>query len=172
MRMNRTRPSASRLSLALTITLVAAAGLMGCATDPTTSPRAGERYAIIETGASRKADHIFPVLISRLNDTRISITADDLSRGRGGHFPRARHVFKVTPGTHTIHAMGLVDRNMVPGLSVDLSRDNNEPLTHNFQSGTRYFIGLKADSARRADWELVIWKTEKIEAGTLDLGQN
>jgi hypothetical protein len=143
--------------------------LASCASDPVQEPVAGQRYAIIETGASRKAEGIFPVLLTAIDDDRISITPDDLRRGRQGHFPNARSVFRISPGTHRLQAMGLVDRRYVPGLSTDLSRDNDEPLVANFQSGTRYFVGLKADSSRRAEWKLVIWKTEAVEEGAIDI---
>ncbi|MEM9304393.1 MAG: hypothetical protein AAGE01_19940 [Pseudomonadota bacterium] len=146
-----------------------AALLAACASDPVQEPVAGQRYAIIETGASRKAEGIFPVLLTRIDDKRITVTADDLRRGRQGHFPNARSVFRVAPGQHSLEAMGMVDRRYVPGLSQDLSRDNSEPLVANFQSGTRYFVGIKADSARRAEWRLVIWKTEAVDEGAIDI---
>jgi len=49
-----------------------------------------------------------------------------------------------------------------------VSRGGTPSLTYNFQSGVRYFIGVKADSPRRADWELVVWKEEEMREGALD----
>ncbi|MDX1569981.1 MAG: hypothetical protein R3200_05800 [Xanthomonadales bacterium] len=143
--------------------------LVGCASEPIESPRAGERYAIIETSASRKADGIFPVLITAIDDRRYNTAPDDLRRAEAG-FPYGRTHFTVAPGTHRIKALAVVDRRYVPGVSRDVSYGGDDVLEENFQSGVRYFVGLKADSPRRADWQLVIWKKEEIEAGTLDLG--
>lgn len=130
--------------------------LTACATGPDTSPMAGERYALVQTQASRRAHQIFPVQIYRIDDKEIR---DD----------RAQH--KLSPGVHTLRASAVMDRGLVPGLKRDLSRGGPQEITFHFQSGYRYFIGLKADSPRRADWELVIWKTEEVEAGTVSLDQ-
>ncbi len=128
--------------------------LMGCATGPDTGPMAGQRYSLVQTQASRRAEQIFPVQIYRIDDKEIR---DD----------RAQH--KLEPGVHTLRARAVIERDLVPGLSRDLSRGGAQEITHNFQSGYRYFIGLKADGPRRQDWHLVIWKTEEVRAGTVSL---
>lgn len=151
----------------------AVAGLLtsGCAGEPVSDPRPEDRFAVIETGASRKAEGIFPVLITELDGARHNTAPQDLSRPEAG-FPRGRTHFKVKPGTHRIKALALVDRTYVPGVSRDLSRGGDDTLEYNFQSGMRYFVGLKAAGARRADWELVVWKTEEIDVGSLEIGEN
>ena len=126
--------------------------LGACATER--GPKAGQRYAIVHTAGSRKAEAIFPVVIYKLDGREISTE---------------RPSRKLKPGIHRINARAIVDRNLVAGLKTDLSRENNAPLVFNFQSGRRYFVGIKANSDRRADWRLVVWKIEDIEAGTLDL---
>lgn len=128
--------------------------LGSCASAPDTSPMAGERYSLVQTQASRRAHRIFPIQIYRIDDKEVR---DD----------RAQH--KLTPGEHTLRARAIINRDLVPGISRDLSRDGAQEITHNFQSGYRYFIGLKADSSRREDWHLVIWKTEEVKAGTVSL---
>jgi hypothetical protein len=125
--------------------------LSACASNR--GPQAGQRYAILYTGGSRRAEAIFPVQIYHLDGKEIS--SDNQSR-------------HIEPGIHTIKARGIVDRNLVAGLRTDPSRANNARLVFNFQSGRRYFIGVIADSDRRAEWRLVVWKTEDIDAGTLD----
>ena len=142
--------------------------LVACASNNPRSPRADERYAVLQTSASRKAEGIFPVLITELDGRPLSITQHDLRGFDRGYFS-GRSFYRVTPGRHVIRAMGAVDRSLVPGLDRDLSRDEPMVLDANFVSGKRYFIGLKAQGSRAADWELVIWKTEDIEEGTLDL---
>ena len=116
-------------------------------------PQADDRYVIVYTGGSRKAEGIFPVQIYNIDGREI--TAE-------------RNAHRLTPGIHAIKARALVDRSLVPGVSRDLSRGSNEPLVVNLQSGYRYFIGVKAESSRRSEWQLVVWKKEPVEAGTLD----
>ena len=128
--------------------------LVACASGPDTSPMAGERFSLVQTQASRRAHGIFPIQIYRIDDREVR---DD----------RAQH--KLTPGEHTLRARAIINRDLVPGIGRDLSRGGAQEITHNFQSGYRYFIGLKADSPRRQDWQLVIWKTEEVKAGTVSL---
>ena len=127
--------------------------LAGCAGGPRHAPLAGQRYALIQTKVGRSAQRIFPVEI-------YSIDGREVSRGPG--------LRKVAPGVHTIKARARVNRDLIPGTGRGNSA-GGDTLTHNFQSGRRYFVGLKADKPRSADWELVIWKIEDVEAGTLDL---
>lgn len=137
-----------RLFLILALFLLATA----CARGPTTDLKAGERYSILYTAGSRKAEGIFPVVI-------YNIDGKEITSERNSH--------QLPPGRHTIKARGVVDRSWVPGLSKDLSRDGATSLTYQFESGTRYFIGLKAASSRRAEWELVVWKEELVSEGAL-----
>ncbi len=138
----------------LVLLLPSLALLSACATGPDTGPMAGERYALILTDVSRRAERIFPVEIYRIDDQEI--------RDPRGQRP-------IEPGVHTIRARGIVNRDLVPGLTRDLSRGGPQEITVNFQSGYRYFLGLKADSPRREDWELVVWKIEEVEAGMVKL---
>ncbi len=130
-------------------------------------PKAGQRYAILQTGDSRLAQQIFPVEIYNIDGEEQNtgfVDNNNLNRIRV-----QRPIRHIEPGLHTIKARAVVDRRYVPGLTRDLSSGKIKPLTHRFMSGKRYFIGLKADSARSADWELVIWKEEAVEQGLVDL---
>lgn len=128
--------------------------LGACGTAPDTRPMAGERYALIQTGTTRLAHGIFPVAIYNIDGKEI-------------HSDRLLH--KVKPGVHTIAARAAVDRRLLSGVSKDPTARGSEPLTYNFQSGRRYFLGLKAEGSRSRDWRLVVWKIEDVEAGTVRL---
>lgn len=128
--------------------------LAACGSAPDTRPMAGERYALIQTGDTRLAHGIFPVAIYNID-------------GREIHSDRVLH--RIEPGQHTIAARAAVDRRLVRGVSRDPVARGSPPLTFNFQSGRRYFLGLKAEGSRSRDWRLVIWKVEDVEAGTVAL---
>lgn len=130
-------------------------------------PKAGQRYAVLQTGDSRLAQHIFPVEIYNIDGEEQNtgrVNNNNLNRIRVD-----RPIRHIEPGVHTIKARAFVDRRYVPGLTRDISNGKIEPLTHRFVSGKRYFIGLKADTSRSADWQLVIWKEEEIEQGLIDV---
>lgn len=147
------------------ILLICLTGLLiGCAQHG--GPQAGQRYAVLQTGDSRLAEAIFPVEIYNIDGQELTtarVRNDDLLRRRVD-----RPIRHITPGTHTIKARAVVDRRYVRGISRDLSRSESASLTHHFVSGKRYFIGLKADGPRRADWTLVVWKEEDIQQGLLE----
>ncbi len=134
--------------------LVTTIFLFGCASEPRTGPRAADRYAVIYTDGQRLAQQIFPVEVYRIDGEE--------TLHRSGYL-------RLPSGTHTLRARAIVDRSLVPGLTKDLSRSGPQEITQHFQSGVRYFLGLKADSQRRANWKLVVWKEEPIEEGTLPL---
>ena len=134
------------LSFALALLLGA------CAGGASTELKAGQRYATVYTAAHRKSEGLFPVVIYSIDGQKK--TGD-------------RNLYQLPPGRHTIEAWGIVDLDWVSTMSRDLSRENTAPLVFNFQSGTRYYIGLKASASRREDWQLVIWKQEEVDEGVL-----
>lgn len=66
----------------------------------------------------------------------------------------------LSPGEHKVLAYGNVDRSYVRGVKRDFTWGNYEPLTINVEEGRRYYVAAKADSSRRNEWELVVWKVE------------
>ena len=134
------------LLLALALLLTACTGGQG------TQLKAGQRYATVYTAAHRKSEGIFPVVIYSID---------------GQKKTGERNLYQLPPGQHTIEARGIVDMDWVSAMSRDLTRENSPPLVFNFQSGTRYYIGLKASSSRRTEWELVIWKQQEVDEGVL-----
>ncbi len=158
------RLTARLLVARLGTVLLLAATLISCAQHG--GPQAGQRYAVLQTGDSRLAEAIFPVEIYNIDGKEQTVgfvDNNDLKRMRVD-----RPIRRITPGTHTIKARAIVDRSFVRGISRDLSRSRASSLTHHFVSGKRYFIGLKADGPRRADWKLVVWKEEDIKQGLID----
>lgn len=80
----------------------------------------------------------------------------------GQEIPARRSSVWLKPGRHEI---GTVDasplsRSFIPGLAGDRSVPSSDPLVLNVEAGKIYYVGLKADSGRRGDWKLVVWKTE------------
>ncbi|MEM9532491.1 MAG: hypothetical protein AAGA23_16355 [Pseudomonadota bacterium] len=117
---------------------------------------AGDRYGLIQTQVGRRAERIFPVQVYQIDGKEVR---DD------------RTLHRLPPGEHTLKARGLVNRDLVPGVSRDASRGGPQEITIQVQSGYRYFLGLKADGPRRADWELIVWKIEETKAGMVSLDQ-
>jgi len=129
--------------------------LGACASGPETSPRVGQRYAIIQTSPGRATEGIFPVEIYNIDGKEIN----------------SRRTFhRIEPGKHSLNARAFVDQRALRGLSKDLTRGRSHPpLVYNFQSGVRYFIGLKADDTRSKNWQLVVWDQEELKSGQLKL---
>ena len=145
-------PHPEAINLLRTCLLLMTLLVTACASSPRQHPQASERYALVQTGTTRLAHGIFPVQIYNIDGKEI-------------HTDRQLH--QIAPGVHTIAARAQVNRNLIRGVSRDPAGRGSEPLTFNFQSGRRYFLGLKATSPRSADWRLVVWKVEDVNAGAL-----
>ncbi len=80
----------------------------------------------------------------------------------GQEIPARRSSVWLKPGRHEIGTVdaSTLSRSFVPGLAGDRSFPPTEPLVLDVEAGKIYYVGLKADSGRREDWKLVVWKTE------------
>ncbi len=80
----------------------------------------------------------------------------------GQEIPARRGAVWLKPGRHEISAVddSSVNRSFVPGLAGDRSFPPKDSLVLDVEAGKIYYVGLKADSGRRENWELVVWKTE------------
>ena len=88
--------------------------------------------------------------------------AVEIYRVDGQEIPLRGGSVWLKPGRHEINAIsdGPVNRGFVPGLRADRSFPSSKPLVLDVEAGKVYYVALKADSSRRENWELVVWKTE------------
>jgi len=130
------------LSSAVTLLLLSTATL---AQDFIASP--SEPHGLVVTSVDLEAQNIYSVYAVAVN---------------GQELARRENALWLKPGEHTIKAVNktTLNRNFVPGLRGDRSRESMQPLTLDVEAGKTYYVGLKADSGRRADWQLVVWKIE------------
>lgn len=135
-----TRPISSALTLLLVLLSTAT-----LAQDFIASP--SEPHGLVVTSVDLEAQNIYSVYAVAVN---------------GQELARRENALWLKPGEHTIKAVNksTLNRNFVPGLRGDRSRESIQPLTLNVEAGKTYYVGLKADSGRRADWQLVVWKIE------------
>ncbi|GAB4123406.1 MAG: hypothetical protein Tsb0027_21310 [Wenzhouxiangellaceae bacterium] len=106
-----------------------------------------EPHGLVVTSVDLEAQNIYSVYAVAVN---------------GQELARRENALWLKPGEHTIKAVNktTLNRNFVPGLRGDRSRESMQPLTLDVEAGKTYYVGLKADSGRRADWQLVVWKIE------------
>lgn len=115
---------------------------------------ASEPHGVVISGLKQSGKLIFPVEIYRVNGQRINF--------RGSSLP-------LQPGSYELQAgRAVVDRGIMPGLHGDVSRPDTKPLQLEVEAGKAYYIGLKADSSRGKDWQLVVWKSEPGGRGFAD----
>lgn len=135
-----TRPISSALTLLLVLLSTATP-----AQDFIANP--SEPHGLVVTSVDLEAQNIYSVYAVAVN---------------GQELARRENALWLKPGEHTIKAVNksTLNRNFVPGLRGDRSRESMQPLTLNVEAGKTYYVGLKADSGRRADWQLVVWKIE------------
>jgi len=135
-----TRPLTSALTLLLVLLSTAT-----LAQDFIASP--SEPHGLVVTSVDLEAQNIYSVYAVAVN---------------GQELARRENALWLKPGEHTIKAVNktTLNRNFVPGLRGDRSRESMQPLTLDVEAGKTYYVGLKADSGRRADWQLVVWKIE------------
>ncbi|MDA3933944.1 MAG: hypothetical protein PF630_06415 [Gammaproteobacteria bacterium] len=107
-----------------------------------------EPHGLVVTSVDREAANIYSVY---------AVAVD------GQELARRENALWLKPGEHTIKAINktTMNRNFVPGLRGDRSREAIEPLTLNVEAGKNYYVGLKANSGRRSDWKLVVWQVEE-----------
>jgi len=129
-------------ALTLLLLLLSAATL---AQDFIASP--SEPHGLVITSVDLEAQNIYSVYAVAVN---------------GQELARRENALWLKPGEHTIKAVNktALNRNFVPGLRGDRSRESMQPLTLDVEAGKTYYVGLKADRGRRADWQLVAWKVE------------
>ncbi len=106
-----------------------------------------EPHGQVITSVDLPANYLYAVKINKVD---------------GQEFPSRRGAVWLKPGRHEIGTVsdGSVNRSFVPGLAGDRSFPPTEPLVLDVEAGKIYYVGLKADSGRREDWKLVVWKTE------------
>jgi len=105
----------------------------------------GDPHGLIITSVSQTGKLVFPVEIYSIDDRRVNFR--DLG-------------VLLTPGKHTLRARSVVSRDHIPGLRRDITRPNRDPIEIDIVAGKTYYLGMKADSSRGADWELIVWKVE------------
>jgi hypothetical protein len=54
----------------------------------------------------------------------------------------------------------VIDAGMNCPIGRGVSRNNIEPLEHEFEAGMKYYVGFDHSSPNRDDWRLVVWKSE------------
>lgn len=106
-----------------------------------------EPHALVVTSVDLEARNIYSVYAVAVN---------------GQELARRENALWLKPGEHTIKAINKtsLNRNFVPGLRGDRSRESISPLTLNVEAGKTYYMGLQADGGRRSDWQLVVWQIE------------
>jgi len=136
--LKHTRPILSALTLLLLSTATLAQDFIASPSEP---------HGLVVTSVDLEARNIYSVYAVAVN---------------GQELARRENALWLKPGEHTIKAVNktAVNRNFVPGLRGDRSRESMQPLTLNVEAGKTYYVGLKADRGRRADWQLVAWKVE------------
>ena len=137
-KLNRLFSSAVTLLLVLLSTATLAQDFIASPSEP---------HGLVVTSVDLEAQNIYSVYAVAVN---------------GQELARRENALWLKPGEHTIKAVNktTLNRNFVPGLRGDRSRESMQPLTLDVEAGKTYYVGLKADSGRRADWQLVVWKIE------------
>jgi hypothetical protein len=67
--------------------------------------------------------------------------------------------FEIEPGTHTMTGRTMLDLRYCTARGRG-DRIKVEPLEAVFEAGRTYYVGFDHSSARKEDWELVVWKVE------------
>lgn len=136
------------LKHSLLLTLAALSLLLsGCGSTQEFIASPWEPHALVITSQTQSGDNIYPLKIDRIDGQRIT---------------DRKTALWLTPGTHTLDGVDddVLPRAFVPGLRLDQSFPNREPFEIDVEAGKVYYIGLKADGSRRADWKYVVWKVE------------
>ena len=146
--MFKRKPDYKYLSILVVLALTLVPALLLHAAKPQdfiASP--SEPHGLVVTSVDREAENIYSVYAVAVN---------------GQELPRRENALWLKPGEHSIKAINKtsLNRSFVPGLRGDRSRESVAPLTLNVEAGKTYYVGLKADGGRRADWQLVVWQIE------------
>ena len=106
-----------------------------------------EPHGLVVTSVDLEARNIYSVYAVAVN---------------GQELARRENALWLKPGEHSIKAINKtsLNRDFVPGLRGDLSKESITPLSLKVEVGKTYYVGLKADSGRRSDWQLVVWQVE------------
>lgn len=152
---------------ALVIIVLCSLGLAACANSGGRS-EVGERYATLDTSKGRPSQYIFPVVITEVDGKRVdSLRPMDNSLAALRAEVARGHSHRLTPGEHTIKAIAVVER---PASHFLRGRPPIvPPLTHNFEAGMVYYLGLDARSHDPDDWRLVIVSVDETEQGRLEI---
>jgi hypothetical protein len=128
----------------LAVLAAIAALLLGPAVATPAGAAAGDR-ALVITQVRRPASCIGAVQISQVD-------------GRQRRLPAQG--FEIEPGRHTMTGTAVIDAGMNCPIGRGVSRNNIEPLEHEFEAGMKYYVGFDHSSPNRDDWRLVVWKSE------------
>lgn len=137
-----------KIKLTVTALLMLPAMVLQAASPQDFIASPNEPHGLVVTSVDREAANIYSVY---------AVAVD------GQELARRENALWLKPGEHTIKAINktTMNRNFVPGLRGDRSREAIEPLTLNVEAGKNYYVGLKADGGKRSDWKLVVWQVEE-----------
>ncbi|MDJ0655155.1 MAG: hypothetical protein QNJ40_13420 [Xanthomonadales bacterium] len=138
--------------LALAAVIVTALAATACGSSLERGPMAGQRFATLVTEGASRARGIYPVQIYKLDGREINTQ---------------QTIHRIEPGVHTIQARALADWGLSQTTRRTARREPPPVLEFNFQSGRRYFLGMKAPEPGETRWQLVIYRTEDVEEGTI-----
>lgn len=103
-----------------------------------------ENLARIVTQTAKPAECLAPVAILQIDRRPVSVSPQG---------------FTLEPGHHTMNGRALVDVGNCP-VARGLENKAVPPLEADFEAGKTYYVGFDHSSKNRAEWHLVIWKTE------------
>lgn len=108
-----------------------------------------EPHGVVTGMVDREARGLFSVRIVKVN---------------GREIPERELGVWLKPGRHEIMAVGDIRRDLVRGVNRDPTWISTEPLVIEVEEGKTYYIARQADSSRREDWKLVVWKIKDSNA--------
>lgn len=103
-----------------------------------------ENLARIVTQTAKPAECLAPVAILQIDRRPVSVSPQG---------------FTLEPGHHTMNGRALVNVDNCP-VARGLENKAVPPLEADFEAGKTYYVGFDHSSKNRAEWHLVIWKTE------------
>jgi hypothetical protein len=68
--------------------------------------------------------------------------------------------FEIEPGVHRMTGSAVINTGMNCPIGRGVSRNNVQPLEHEFEAGMKYYVGFDHSSPSRDEWRIVVWKTE------------